>query len=39
VEALLDSYGFTVAPEGTIEIGFPFSLDALKGSDLGTFLR
>jgi hypothetical protein len=39
VKAILDSYGFTVGPEGKIEIGFPFSLDALKGSDLGTFLR
>jgi hypothetical protein len=39
VKAILDNYGFTVGPAGTIEIGFPFSLDALKGSDLGTFLR
>jgi hypothetical protein len=39
VEAILDSYGFTVAPNGKIELDFPFSLDSLKGSDLGTFLR
>lgn len=39
VKAILDSYGFTAAPGGKIEFGFPFSLDALKGSDLGTFLR
>ncbi|NNM06097.1 MAG: succinylglutamate desuccinylase [Gemmatimonadetes bacterium] len=39
VKAILDSYGFTVPADGKIEIGFPFSLDALKGSDLGTFLR
>ncbi|MGD2122291.1 MAG: succinylglutamate desuccinylase/aspartoacylase family protein [Gemmatimonadota bacterium] len=39
VQAILDSYGFTVDPGGKIEFGFPFSLDALKGSDLGTFLR
>jgi hypothetical protein len=39
VKAILDNYGLTVGPDGKIEIGFPFSLDALKGSDLGTFLR
>jgi hypothetical protein len=39
VSAILDSYGFTVGPDETIEIGYPFSLDALTGSDLGTFLR
>ena len=39
VKAILDNYGLTVGPDGMIEIGFPFSLDALKGSDLGTFLR
>jgi len=39
VKAILDNYGFTVGQDGKIEIGFPFSLDALKGSDLGTFLR
>jgi hypothetical protein len=39
VKAIVDNYGFTVDPGGQIEIGFPFSLDALKGSDLGTFLR
>jgi len=39
VKAILDNYGFTVGPDGGIEFGFPFSLDALKGSDLGTFLR
>jgi hypothetical protein len=39
VSAILDSYGYTVGPDRTIEIGYPFSLDALAGSDLGTFLR
>ena len=39
VKAILDNYGFTIGPNGKIEIGYPFSLDALKGSDLGTFLR
>jgi hypothetical protein len=39
VKAILDNYGFTVDPEGKIEFGFPFSLDALQGADLGTFLR
>jgi hypothetical protein len=39
VKAILDNYGFTVGPGGRIDFGFPFSLDALKGADLGTFLR
>jgi hypothetical protein len=39
VKAILDNYGLTVGADGKIEIGFPFSLDALKGSDLGRFLR
>jgi len=39
VNAILDNYGFTVGPNGKIEIGYPFSLDAVKGSDLGTLLR
>lgn len=38
-KAILDNYGLTVGPDGKIEIGYPFSLDDLKGSDLGTFLR
>jgi predicted deacylase len=39
VNAILASWGFSVGQEEKIEIGYPFSLDALKGSDLGTFLR
>jgi len=39
VKAILDNYGFTVGPDGKIEIGFPFSIDALKGTDLGEYLR
>jgi hypothetical protein len=39
VKAILDSYGTMVSPDRRIEIGFPFSIDALKGADLGTFLR
>jgi len=39
VKAILDNYGCTVGPDGKIELGYPFSLDALKGNDLGTFLR
>jgi len=39
VKAILDNYGSTAAPGGRIELGFSFAIDALKGSDLGTFLR
>lgn len=39
VDAILQNYGFTAGPEEEIELGFPFSLDALNGADLGTFLR
>jgi hypothetical protein len=39
VKAILDNYGATVSPNRRIEIGYPFSIDALKGTDLGTFLR
>jgi hypothetical protein len=39
VKAILDNYGLTVAPDQRIDLGYPFSLDALKGADLGTFLR
>lgn len=39
VDAILQNYGFTVDPDEGIEMGYPFSLDALKGADLGTFLR
>jgi hypothetical protein len=39
VEAILRNYGSTVAPDGRIEMGYPFPLDDLKGADLGTFLR
>jgi len=39
VKAILDNYGSVVSSDRRIEIGFPFPIDALKGSDLGTFLR
>jgi hypothetical protein len=39
VKAILDNYGFISGPDGNIEIGYPFSLDTLMGSNLGTFLR
>jgi len=39
VKAILDNYGAMVPPDRGIELGFPFSVDALKGADLGTFLR
>jgi hypothetical protein len=39
VQAILDNYGSTVAPDRRIGMGYPFSTDALKGADLGTFLR
>lgn len=39
VDAILFNYGSTVAPDQGIRIDYPFSLDALKGADLGTFLR
>jgi len=39
VHAILTSHGFTVGPDETIEMEYPFSLDALSGSDLGTFFR
>jgi hypothetical protein len=39
VKAILDNYGATVSPNRRIEIGYPFSIDALEGTDLGTFLR
>lgn len=39
VEAILENHGFTVGPDGRIEVEFPFPLDAVRGADLGTFLR
>ncbi len=39
VEAILFNFGSTVSPDQGIEIVYPFSLDALKGADLGAFLR
>lgn len=39
VKAILDSYGSVVSLDRGIEIGFPFSIDALNGSDVGKFLR
>jgi len=39
VKAILDNFGSMASPGRKIEIGYPFSLDALKGADLGTFLR
>jgi hypothetical protein len=39
VKAILDNYGAVASPDRRIEIGFPFPIDALKGTDLGAFLR
>jgi hypothetical protein len=39
VKAILDNFGSTVIPDRRIELGYPFPIDALKGADLGTFLR
>jgi len=39
VKAILDNYGSMAAPDRRIELGFSFAIDALKGADLGTFLR
>jgi hypothetical protein len=39
VQAILDSYGSTAGPDRRIELGFSFAIDALKESNLGTFLR
>ena len=39
VKAILDNYGLMVAPDRRIEIGYPFPIDALLGTDLGTYLR
>ena len=39
VKAILDNYGAMAPTDRRIEIGFPFSIDALKGTDLGKFLR
>jgi len=39
VKAILDSYESTAAPDRKIQMGFPFAIDALKETDLGTFLR
>lgn len=39
VNAILENYGLIVSPDRRIEIGFPFPMDALEGTDLGKFLR
>jgi len=39
VMAILDNYGSMVPSDRVIGMGFPFSVDALKGANLGTFLR
>ena len=39
VKGILDNYRAVASPDRGIEIRYPFSLDALKGTDLGTFLR
>lgn len=39
MKAILANYGSMVSPDRQIEIGYPFAIDALKGADLGTFLR
>jgi hypothetical protein len=39
VKAILDNYGALISPDRRIEMGYPFPIDALKGTDLGTFLR
>ena len=39
VTAILDNYGAMVSPDRRIGMGFPFSIDALDGADLGTYLR
>ncbi len=39
MQAILSNYGAMASPGRGVEMGFPFSIDALKGADLGTFLR